>query len=185
MTKKQLDLVIEVGSYSSPSSSEIIWPRDNQLFKWTSKIASGDLIGASDKYKNWFEAVAEVVSDNSMLVHFKGWSKKFDETIQAKDYKTRLAPLYTKTDNWREKLKKGFELEVTKKVDVGGSKWLPGIVTEVDNMFDTVSVKYRQSGGSIFEIKDIALDSEQVRKVILQHNTPQYFHTHKEIHAMG
>ena len=58
--------------------------------------------------------------------------------------------------------KKGSEIEFTKKVEEKGSKWLPGIVTDVDDAFDTVSVKFMQSGGEVRQEIDIDIDSEKV-----------------------
>jgi hypothetical protein len=164
MDKKRLDLIVEVGS-PAINSKHTLWPRDKQLFKWTNKVLPGDLIGASDMYGEWFEAVAEHVSSSSMEVHFKGWAKKFNETIEKKDYHTRLAPLYTKTVNWRAALKKGSEVDYTNEVCDEGSKWFPGIVTGVDDTFDTVVVKYKQHGNTVKQETDIALDSEQVNDI--------------------
>ena len=162
MTKKSLDLVVEVGSCSSTDSDDIKWPRDDYLFKWIGKLIPGDLIDASDEYQKWFESTVVRVTPLSMMVHFKGWGSTFDEVIQSDDYKKRIAPLYTKTKNWRADLKVGSEVEYTKVVLKTGSKWLPGIVTEVDHAFDTVTVKFKQQDDIVKQQTDIALDSEQV-----------------------
>lgn len=161
MNGKVLDLVVEVGSVSD--NSDVKWPRDEQLYSWTKKVAVGDLIGASDRYKEWFEAVVVHISPSSMTVHFKGWSKKFDEVIEEKDYKHRIAPLYTKTTNWRAALKKGSEIEYTMTINEDGSKWLPAFVTEVDETFDTITIKYKKSDNTVVLASDIDLDSEEVR----------------------
>ena len=165
MNGKTLDLVIEVASVSAEVDTphQLTWPRDKQLFQWINKLVPGDLIGASDEYQCWFEAVVLEVLPDSMSVHFKGWAKKFDERIDKYEYRDRLAPLYTKTENWREKLQKGSEIDFTKKVEAKGSKWLPGIVTDVDCAFDTVSIKYRQHDSNlVHQVNHIDLDSEQV-----------------------
>jgi len=164
MKKKTLDLVIEVGS-SSGNLKSIKWPRDNQLFSWTRKIIQGDIIGASDSYGEWFEGVVREIKTTSpghMLVHFKGWSKKFDEKISESEYTQRVAPVFTKTVNWRASLKKGSEVEYTKRIDDEGSKWLPAIVMDVDDSFDTITLKYRQADRRILQVSEIELDSEEI-----------------------
>jgi hypothetical protein len=86
----------------------------------------------------------------------------FDELISIKDH-SKLAPLYTKTTNWRALLKKNSEIEFTKYfTPADNCKWLPAIVTQVDDYFNTISVKYKQTDGKVFEATDIDIASEQV-----------------------
>jgi hypothetical protein len=142
---------------------------NNLAWQWAKSLCPGDRIDAADKYGDWLESVVERVSPAtitattaSMVVHYKGWSKKFDETIEEKDYTTRLAPLHTRTENWRAALQTGSEIEYTMMVDTDGSRWLPGIVVEVNDAFNLVSVKFKKWDGEIRQQTDIALDNEKV-----------------------
>jgi hypothetical protein len=166
MMTKTLDLVVEVGS-STPSAGGSVatttWPRQKQLFQWIQRLLPGDIIGASDSYGTWYEGVVQSLPTTSMKVHFKGWSKKYDEDISETDYSTRVAPLYTKTNNWRAAMRKGSEIEYTKLLEETGSKWLPAIVMAVDDTFDTVSIKFKQKNNDVKLQTEIALDSEEVR----------------------
>lgn len=163
MNERTLDLIVEVGKAAGDKPDDVTWPRDKQLFRWTDRVQRGDTIGASDEYGSWYEAVVQEVGASHMVVHFKGWGAKFDEKILAPDYHKRLAPCFTKTANWRAALKKGSEVDYsTSQSTTDPRLWLPGIVTAVDDMFGSISLKFKRADNRVHLATDIDLESEQV-----------------------
>ena len=78
-----------------------VWPKDEALSEWKYHLRVGDMVDCKDQCENWYESVITSVDQqrNSVQVHFKGWSMKFDLTISNRRISTDIAPLYTKTIN--------------------------------------------------------------------------------------
>jgi hypothetical protein len=59
-------------------------------------FSKGDVLEAQDKFKKWCAAEVLEAEEGKVLVHYTGWSNKWDEWI---DVSTgRIVPLYTHTD---------------------------------------------------------------------------------------
>lgn len=56
-----------------------------------------NVLDARDKYGNWFVAEILKVESNQVLVHFAGWSSKWDDWIDEHDTE-RLVVLATHTN---------------------------------------------------------------------------------------
>ena len=79
-----------------------IWHPDESL-------CVGDLVDCMDKEKSWFESIIqEIMSDGSIKVHFMGWGSKWDDIVSTTEITLRIAPLNTKTKNWRSDLFEGM-----------------------------------------------------------------------------
>eukprot|EP00475_Leptophrys_vorax_P032356 TRINITY_DN4980_c0_g1_i3.p1 TRINITY_DN4980_c0_g1~~TRINITY_DN4980_c0_g1_i3.p1 ORF type:complete len:341 (+),score=69.65 TRINITY_DN4980_c0_g1_i3:29-1051(+) len=57
------------------------------------RIKVGDLIDAQDRQGKWYESVVQAIKDGQFLVHYNGWSSKWDEWISIES--DRLAELHT------------------------------------------------------------------------------------------
>lgn len=128
-----------VSSSSLPRTSRggrNIWRPDEPL-------AVGDLVDAMDKEKSWFESIIqEVYPDNSIKVHFMGWGAKWDDVITNTEISSRLAPLNSKTKNWREDLFEGGLIEIKCNDDLVNQKWMWGKITKLNREEAWVEVSY-------------------------------------------
>jgi hypothetical protein len=59
------------------------------------RLQVGSEIDAVDSQKRWFESVILHSQENWILVHYKGWSHKFDEWINMDTESKRIAPVGT------------------------------------------------------------------------------------------
>lgn len=109
-------------------------PRASFLNKWKENLRVGDVVDAMDKMGAWLEAsVVQVYPNESVDVHFKGWSKNFDENISKADITMKVQPLYSKSKNWRDSLSEGDEVELNTGALAGKAAfWEIGTVMERD-----------------------------------------------------
>ncbi|CAH0516135.1 unnamed protein product [Peronospora belbahrii] len=70
-----------------------------QANAWRFTLKKNQLIDALDTDHKWYESRIIDLNSNMVLVHFRGWTAKWDEWIQRTS--TRIAPLHTKVPNWR------------------------------------------------------------------------------------
>ncbi|KAL8017201.1 putative peptidase C19, ubiquitin-specific peptidase, DUSP domain, Chromo-like domain superfamily [Plasmopara halstedii] len=67
---------------------------------WRFTLESGQLIDAMDTDNKWYESRIVDLKANHVKVHYRGWTSKWDEWIDR--LSSRLAPLHTKVQNWRD-----------------------------------------------------------------------------------
>lgn len=113
------------------------------IWRPTEPLALGDLVDAQDKEKCWFESIVqEILEDGSIRVHFMGWGSKWDDTITGAELTERLAPLNTKTKNWRADLFQGGLIEIKCNDDPVNQKWMWGRITALNVEEAWVEVSY-------------------------------------------
>jgi hypothetical protein len=113
------------------------------IWRPTEPLAVGDLVDAQDREKCWFESIVlEISADGSVKVHFMGWGSKWDDVIGASELLTRLAPLNSKTKNWRADLFTGGLIEIKCNDDLVNQKWMWGRVTALNVEEAWVEVSY-------------------------------------------
>jgi hypothetical protein len=113
------------------------------IWRPTEPLAAGDLVDAQDKEKCWFESIVqEILSDGSVRVHFMGWGSKWDDTLTRAEVATRLAPLNSKTKNWRADLFTGGLIEIKCNDDPVNQKWMWGKITALNVEEAWVEVSY-------------------------------------------
>lgn len=113
------------------------------IWRPTEPLAPGDLVDAQDKEKCWFESIVqEIQEDGSIKVHFMGWGSKWDDTITSAELTERLAPLNTKTKNWRADLFQGGLIEIKCNDDPVNQKWMWGRITALNVEEAWVEVSY-------------------------------------------
>jgi hypothetical protein len=106
-------------------------------------LAPGDLVDAQDKEKCWFESIIlDIAADGSVKVHFMGWGSKWDDVFTAAELSSRLAPLNTKTKNWRADLFTGGLIEIKCNDDPVNQKWMWGKITALNVEEAWVEVSY-------------------------------------------
>ncbi|KAJ1430624.1 hypothetical protein B484DRAFT_49966, partial [Ochromonadaceae sp. CCMP2298] len=106
-------------------------------------LAAGDLVDAMDKEKCWFESIVqEITADGGVRVHFMGWGSKWDDVIPGPELVPRLAPLNSKTKNWRSDLFQGGLIEIKCNDDLVNQKWMWGRITALDTEEAWVEVSY-------------------------------------------
>eukprot|EP01038_Epipyxis_sp_PR26KG_P004848 gene4848-6795_t len=113
------------------------------IWRLDEPLAVGDLADCMDKEKCWFESVIqEIATDGSIKVHFMGWGSKWDDIITAAEISTRLAPLNTKTKNWRADLFEGGLIEIKCNDDLINQKWMWGKIVTLNTAEAWVEVSY-------------------------------------------
>jgi DNA-binding beta-propeller fold protein YncE len=113
-----------------------IWRPDEPL-------SVGDLVDCMDKEKCWFESIVqEMMSDGSIKVHFMGWGSKWDDIVTTLEVPIRIAPLNSKTKNWRADLFEGGLIEIKCNDDLINQKWMWGKVTSLNVDEAWVEVSY-------------------------------------------
>jgi hypothetical protein len=113
-----------------------IWRPDEPL-------SVGDLVDCMDKEKCWFESIIqELMSDGSIKVHFMGWGSKWDDIVTTLEVPIRIAPLNSKTKNWRADLFEGGLIEIKCNDDLVNQKWMWGKVTSLNVDEAWVEVSY-------------------------------------------
>ena len=90
------------------------------------RLQVGDFVDAQDSAGKWYEAVVQEIYQDTITVHFFGWSSRWDAKL-SKDYSTEVVrkgysattrkgpppePLWSHTKNWRDTLKEGDFVEV-------------------------------------------------------------------------
>lgn len=90
-------------------------------FRLVNRVQVGDFVDAQDTAGKWFEAYVSEVKQDTVKVHYFGWSSKWDTELP-KDYSTspnskfaKLSPpqpLWSHSENWREHLQEGDIVEV-------------------------------------------------------------------------
>jgi hypothetical protein len=106
-------------------------------------FAIGDLVDCMDKEKVWFESViVDLLPDNAIKVHFMGWGSKWDDVIPKVDIASRVAPLNSKTVNWRSELFEGGLIEIKCNDDLVNQKWMWGRVRKLNLDESWVEIAY-------------------------------------------
>ena len=126
-------------------------------------LAPGYLVDAMDREKSWFEsyvteirpAVAPVSATTpprgntpsryggyDVKVHFMGWGSKWDDWVPEKDVGTRIAPLNTRSKNWRADLFEGGLIEIKCNEDMVNQKWMWGKIIALNYEEGWVDVSY-------------------------------------------
>jgi ubiquitin C-terminal hydrolase len=148
----------------NPRTGQTYWPKDEVLNIWKQSLRRGDLIDAQDEFGSWFESVVSSVNihTKSITVHFKGWGKKFDRDIYNTQLVLCVAPLYSKTENWRDKLQIYDRVDYTKHSGMDqGRKWLAGYVMAIDHSEGRLKIKYKDDQ-LISEVDGVDLYGESI-----------------------
>jgi hypothetical protein len=114
-----------------------IW-QENEAFQ------VGDLLDCMDKERSWFESyITDVLPDSGgIVVHFLGWGSKWDDLVTLEEIPIRVAPLNTKTKNWRAELFEGGLIEIKCNEDTVNQKWMWGKVLALNVEEEWVDVAY-------------------------------------------
>ncbi|TDH68096.1 hypothetical protein CCR75_007580 [Bremia lactucae] len=100
---------------------------DIQENQWRFELGVGQFIDAQDANYKWFESRIVDTDVGFVQVHYRGWSSQREEWLPRTS--TRVAPLLTKTRNWRA-FQVGDELLVgTEVVGKPNPEWRDAIVT--------------------------------------------------------
>lgn len=144
--RPSVEMLVESCMYSIAVESD--WPRCEHLSRWRKTLRVGDSIDVKDSDGKWEEAVIKNIHIDTgiITVHFKAWSAKFDERIQAYDIASRTAPLYSETSDRRQWSAGNFvEINVSN-ADAGEAPvWLPVKIKEVDIPGQKIQVTYRET----------------------------------------
>lgn len=133
----------ESGGRSSTVSNARRTRGGRNIWRAHEALAPGDLVDAQDKEKCWFESIVlDISPEGHVKVHFMGWGSKWDDIITAAELPTRLAPLNTKTKNWRADLFTGGLIEIKCNDDPVNQKWMWGRVTALNVEEAWVEVSY-------------------------------------------
>lgn len=114
---KSIEIVVEVRD--SPSSK---WPREG--LELESRIKVGDFVDAQDTTGKWYEAIVRGITDDTITVHYVGWTSKWDSKLRRRRKRSGVeikgclknagppAPLFSHTSCWRDDLQVGDMVEV-------------------------------------------------------------------------
>jgi len=107
----------------------------------------GDLIDCMDKEKSWFESyITDILPEGSVEVHFMGWGSKWDDVVLTGEFHSRIAPLNSKTINWRSELFEGGLIEIKCNEDTVNQKWMWGKVLALSVEEEWIDVAYTFGG---------------------------------------
>jgi ubiquitin carboxyl-terminal hydrolase 4/11 len=86
--------------------------------------------------------------------------------IAESEFGARLAPLYSRTDNWRDALEPFDKVDYTERLNLKeGSKWLHAYVMKIDHTKGLLTIKYRDEKNTIFEANQwIDINGEEICK---------------------
>jgi hypothetical protein len=121
-------------------------------------LCIGDTVDAKDHLGDWYEAVITSVrhlEDNSIFnfdIHFKHWGTRYDMTVKGDDVKTTIAPLFTKTKNWRVEVVVGSIVEYAASWNEVGSLWVAAKVTKIDPTTGFVKLTYNAGSTPMLQL---------------------------------
>ena len=75
-------------------------------------------------------------------VHYMGWGSKWDDWVSDWDLESRIAPLNSKSKNWRADLFEGGLIEIKCNEDLVNQKWMWGKIIALDYEEGWVDVSY-------------------------------------------
>ena len=121
-------------------------------------LAVGDLVDARDREKSWFESYITEVRPSApsaspprsgggrerldVKVHYMGWGSKWDDWVSEWDLGTRIAPLNSRSKNWRADLFEGGLIEIKCNDDMVNQKWMWGKIIALNYSEGWVDVSY-------------------------------------------
>ena len=132
--------------------------------RWRKALHVGSLLDALDSDNRWFDArIVRVGEGDEVKVHYMGWKAKWDTWVDRYD-EERLAPLHTHTENWREFLNEGDEIEVNEKLFSNGNKnmWYLVEIVEIKEGLDDERQALVRIPRSPYPDKWVSMRSEQV-----------------------
>eukprot|EP00934_Nitzschia_sp_Nitz4_P002136 Nitzschia sp. Nitz4//scaffold46_size129759//49937//53329//NITZ4_003499-RA/size129759-snap-gene-0.24-mRNA-1//-1//CDS//3329552589//2136//frame0 len=131
--RKELDLLVEI------RRSNDDWPRQSMEFE--NRVQVGDFCDAQDTAGKWFEALVKEVNQDTIVVHYLGWTSRWDATIRRRgdspvgEQAARIrqpVPLWTHCRRWRVGLTEGQRVEVRDTLSLSTRpRWYMGIVRRV------------------------------------------------------
>jgi hypothetical protein len=136
-------------------------------------IQVGDFVDAQDARGIWYEAVVRETTNETVKVHFCGWSSKWDRTIPvSQDGKSggQISQLWSKTPRWRENITVGDLVEVRDSFSlVDHPKWIRGVVKWIGGENDATQCIM---GGAALE--NLSIDDDGNKgPLLLLHRTQQ------------
>ena len=126
------------------STLDAPWPR--KPLELMQRISVGDFVDAQDVAGKWYEARVTEVQEDSIKVHYMGWSSKWDTSLKRWPDSTvsgmanRLLvpmPLWSQAPRWRERVRIGDVVEVRDTSSlVQRPKWYKGVVKKIGKQGD-------------------------------------------------
>ena len=124
-------------------------------------LSVGDLVDARDREKSWFESYVTEVRPSApstspprggnrerekekydVKVHYMGWGSKWDDWVSEWDLEARIAPLNSRSKNWRADLFEGGLIEIKCNDDMVNQKWMWGKIIALNYSEGWVDVSY-------------------------------------------
>ena len=126
-------------------------------------LSVGDLVDARDREKSWFESYVTEVRPSAtstspprsgnrdkerekekfdVKVHYMGWGSKWDDWVSEWDLGARIAPLNSRSKNWRADLFEGGLIEIKCNDDMVNQKWMWGKIIALNYSEGWVDVSY-------------------------------------------
>jgi hypothetical protein len=115
-------------------------------------------VDARDREKSWFESYITEVRPSApsvspprsgggrerldVKVHYMGWGSKWDDWVSEWDLGTRIAPLNSRSKNWRADLFEGGLIEIKCNDDMVNQKWMWGKIIALNYSEGWVDVSY-------------------------------------------
>jgi DNA-binding beta-propeller fold protein YncE len=112
------------------------------IWRASETLKVGDLVDAIDKENIWYESYVVSITPAYVRVHFMGWGSKWDDDIPEKDIHKRIAPLNSKTKNWRGELFEGGLIEIKCNEDMVNQKWMWGRIVLLSMEEGWVEISY-------------------------------------------
>lgn len=165
---KEVHLLIE--TLKTVNSS---WPRAALTLE--ERIQVGDFVDAQDVAGKWYEAVVRRVDEDAVTVHYMGWASRWDAHIRRRPGTKILegianrvkapAPLWSRTDRWRERIAVGDIVEVRDSSSLAERpKWYKGEIKKVGRPNDPVR---EIKGGAPLEVYPVEGDESKKEHLLL------------------
>jgi hypothetical protein len=111
-------------------------------------LKQGETVDALDELGSWLEAKIRSIDHQSgtVTIHFKGWSERYDRIVATRDLSTNVAPLHSRTVNWRGALEL-FEIVEYLTMNNKGRQWVEACVTEINRVDSRLKLEFKTPDG--------------------------------------
>jgi hypothetical protein len=125
-------------------------------------LKQGETVDALDELGSWLEAKIRSIDHQSgtVTIHFKGWSEKYDRIVAARDLSTNVAPLHSRTVNWRGALEL-FEM-VEYLTNSRSRQWVEACVTGINRVDSQLKLEFMTPNGVAEAV--VTLSGEEICK---------------------
>lgn len=141
-SRTQLKVLVE-----TRRTTNAAWPR--AALEFENRIKVGDFVDAQDSSGKWYESVVREITEDTVTVHYIGWSSRWDATLKRRRHGKGVAgimqrlqepaPLWTKVSRWRQRIRVGDTVEIRDSSSLASRpRWYRGEIKKVGMVNDPI-----------------------------------------------